>query len=55
MIARNSNEINQEDVIRNVYFIIKNFGEVDNNFKSLFGDLQSKLKDYLFLNDAEIS
>mgnify|MGYP000922370030 FL=1 len=28
---------------------------MDNNFKSLFGDLQVRLKDYLFLNDAEIS
>ena len=37
-------------MIRNALFILKSFGDVDNNFKGLFADLYVKIKSYLFLN-----
>ena len=41
-------------MIRNAYYVIKSFGEVDNNFKHTFSDLHIKFKDYLFLNEVEL-
>lgn len=35
--------------------MVKSFGEVDSNFKEVFSELHLKLKDFLFLGDAQIS
>lgn len=43
-------DTNEEDLIRAAYYIIKNFGEVDSNFKEVFAGLHGKVKDYLFIN-----
>jgi len=42
-------------MIRNIFAVIKNFGEVDSNFKNLFLDMQAKLKPYLFLSESDIA
>ena len=47
-------DVNQEDLLRNIYFIIKNFGEVENNFQHVFSDLHLKLKEYLFISEVDI-
>ena len=41
-------------MIRIIYFIIRSFGDVDNNFRSLFIALHGKLKEFLFIQDAEL-
>jgi hypothetical protein len=42
-------------MIRQAYYVIKSFAEVDNNFKQIFMDLQARMKDFLFLSDFELS
>ena len=41
-------------MIRNAYFIVKNFGEVDSNFRQTFADLHLKFKNYLFVSEIDI-
>lgn len=53
-LHRSSEESSDEELIRNAFYVIKSFGEVDNNFKALFVDIQARVKDYLFINDAEL-
>jgi hypothetical protein len=55
MISQKGSDINGEEMVRAAYFVIKNFGDVENNFKDVFMDLHSKLKDFLFMSDSEIS
>ena len=54
IIDRDTSETNQEELIRNAYYVIKSFGEVDNNFKGLFVNLHQRIKDYLFISEAEL-
>lgn len=51
---KNSSDVSSEDIVRNAFFVIKSFGEVENNFREVFVDLHLKLKDFLFLNDNDI-
>lgn len=56
MVAtKNSSDISSQDIARNAFFVIKSFGEVENNFREVFVDLHLRLKDFLFLNDNDIS
>lgn len=53
--SKNSSDVSAEDIARNAFFVIKSFGEVENNFREVFVDLHLKLKDFLFLNDNDMS
>lgn len=55
MLSAKGAEPNGEETTRAAYFVVKSFGEVDNNFKEVFGELHLRLKEYLFLGDAQIS
>lgn len=35
-----------------MFYILRNFGEVENNFKNLFIQLHIKIKDFLFIGDT---
>lgn len=48
---KGSSDGSQEELIRNAFYVIKSFGEVDNNFKPLFLDIQARVKEYLFISD----
>ena len=41
-------------MIRSAYYIIKNFADVDNNFRQIFSELHGRFKDYLFLNEMDL-
>ena len=47
-------DADQEDLIRNAYYLIRNFGEVDSNFREVFAGMQGRLKDFLFISEADI-
>lgn len=34
--------------------MIKNFGEVESNFRDVFAGLHGKIKDFIFINDTDI-
>lgn len=53
--SKNNSDVSAEDIARNAFFVIKSFGEVENNFREVFVDLHLKLKDFLFLNDNDMS
>ena len=38
-----------------MYFVLRNFSEVDNNFKDLFADIHPLLKGFLFVEDSPLS
>lgn len=50
-LHKGSSDGSQEELIRNAFYVIKSFGEVDNNFKPLFLDIQARVKEYLFISD----
>lgn len=47
-------DIDQDDMIRNAYYVLKNFGEVDSNFREVFAAMHGKVKDFLFISESDI-
>lgn len=55
LLSAKGAESSGEETIRAAYFVVKSFGEVESNFREVFSELQLKLKDFLFLGDAQLS
>lgn len=54
MAQQQKDEVSEE-LVRAAYFVLKSFSEVDNNFRDVFADLHIRVKEFLFLNDPELS
>ena len=55
MVRDQEQKPNEESLMRMLYFLIRNFSEVDNNFKSLFEDVHTHLKGFLFVEESELT